>query len=104
MTSNPTPGRFHYSDPRLERIAAEQAGDREVKRLAMLPTRPTINDAPDPNAPTPTPADIPIDEWMARERQRQARREKARLAADVPRDGQIDIGDRARAANRTRGW
>ncbi len=47
---------------------------------------------------------LPIDEWMEHERARQVRREKATREAKVPRDGEIDIDARTRAAHRTSGF
>ncbi len=47
----------------------------------------TDNTPTDPDAPAPT--SMPIAEWMKCENARQARREKARLAARVPKEGQV---------------
>ncbi len=110
MTDRATPGRFHYADPQLDRVAAKRAGDREVERLAMLATQPSplpeeqpMTDTPtDPDAPAPT--SMPIAEWMKHESARQVRREKATREAKFPRDGEIDIDARTRAAHRTSGF
>ncbi len=110
MTDRATPGRFHYSDPRLDRVAAKRAGDREVERLAMLATQPSplpeeqpMTDTPtDPDAPAPN--SMPIAEWIQHENTRQVRREKAEREAHVPRDGQIDIAARKKMAHRTSGF
>ncbi len=111
MSDRPTPGRFHFNNAQLDRQEADRAGDREVQRLMNLATRPstpseenpmTDPTAIDPDAPAPT--SMPIDEWMEHERARQVRREKATREAKVPRDGEIDIDARTRAAHRTSGF
>ena len=87
----------------------EQQAKREAERLAVLAIRPSpeensMPDRPviDPDAPALT--SLSMEDWVAHENKRQAKREADRLAAETDRYGRINIDDRARAANRSRGW
>ncbi len=112
MTDRPTPERFHFNNPQLDRREADRAGDREVQRLMNLATRPSTpseeNPMTDPTAidpDAPAPNSMPLDEWMAHENTRQVRREKAEREARVFKEGEegpeylLDVA-RARGAYR----
>ena len=82
-------------EARMNRANILQAKE-EADRLAMLaaPLIPLSEGTPmidktltDPDAPAPN--SMPIDEWMAHEQKRQAKRESDRLAAQDERDGNI---------------
>ena len=79
----------------------EQQARREVDRLATLATRPSLfpeeismTDRPvtDPSAPAPT--SLSIEDWMAHETKRKAKREADRLAAEPDRYGRTRVTDR----------
>ncbi len=72
----------------------------EADRLAMLATplirppeeKPMTNRPTDPDTPAPT--SMSIDEWMAHEQKRQAKRESDRLAADTDRYWRVRVTHR----------
>ena len=87
------------------RLGHERQARGEADRLAILATRPspipeekpmTERAPPDPDAPATN--DMPIEEWMAHETARQAKREKTRLAARVSRDGDIGVSGLVRGS------
>ena len=88
----------------------EQQARKEADRLATLATQSSspgeipMTDRPaiDPSAPAPT--SLSMEDWVAHETKRQVKREADRLAAQTERYGKINMGERARAVNRVRGW
>ncbi len=93
-----------YETPheQMMRLRRQEAQRREAERLAILATplfgtrevvpvvAPTA--PPDPNASLAD--DAPIGEWMARETERQNRRETERLEAETDRYGCEDFTSR----------
>lgn len=51
---------------------------------------------------TPTPASVPIKEWMRRENERKAKKEAARLAGELGRDGKLSFHDYLRPRQQLR--
>ena len=52
-----------------------------------------MTDTTETDLDTPTPVDVPIEEWMRRENERKAKREAARKAGELGRDGNLSFHD-----------
>ena len=89
---------YETAEEQRVRLGMQETRRREEERLAILDTPlfgtrevvPVVDTAPpDPNASLPD--DAPIDEWMARENERQTRREAERKEAETARYGKIQV-------------